>query len=90
MIRPSWQLRRRGGRLSFVSLPFLLRARLRVPDALSVHDTTDDRYWKNISQDAKDFIKRCLTVDPASRITADEAMEHPVSSSASYQVSFAR
>ncbi|KAN0064850.1 Calmodulin-dependent protein kinase cmk2 [Thecaphora frezii] len=35
-----------------------------------------DRYWKNISSEAKDFVKACLTVDPKKRITADEAMEH--------------
>ncbi|PWN25928.1 Pkinase-domain-containing protein [Jaminaea rosea] len=35
-----------------------------------------DRYWKNISQEAKDFVKACLTVEPGKRITADEAMNH--------------
>ncbi|EST07322.1 Protein kinase domain protein [Kalmanozyma brasiliensis GHG001] len=36
-----------------------------------------DRYWKNVSQEAKDFVKACLTVDPKKRITADEGMAHP-------------
>ncbi|CAO1635085.1 unnamed protein product [Parajaminaea phylloscopi] len=36
-----------------------------------------DRYWRNISAEAKDFVKACLTVDPAQRITADDAMRHP-------------
>ncbi|KAK0531413.1 Calmodulin-dependent protein kinase cmk2 [Tilletia horrida] len=36
-----------------------------------------DRYWKNISAEAKDFVKSCLTVDPANRITAAQAMRHP-------------
>ena len=36
-----------------------------------------DRYWKNISAEAKDFVKKCLTVDPKKRITADEGMAHP-------------
>lgn len=36
-----------------------------------------DRYWKNVSAEAKDFVKQCLTVDPSKRITADDAMKHP-------------
>ncbi|PWN46742.1 Pkinase-domain-containing protein [Violaceomyces palustris] len=36
-----------------------------------------DRYWKNISQEAKDFVKGCLTVDPSKRLTADQGLEHP-------------
>jgi calcium/calmodulin-dependent protein kinase I len=35
-----------------------------------------DRYWKNVSPAAKEFVKACLTVDPTKRITADEAMNH--------------
>lgn len=40
----------------------------------------DDRYWKNVSPAAKEFVKACLQVDPSKRITADEAMKHAVSS----------
>ncbi|CAO1626445.1 unnamed protein product [Sympodiomycopsis kandeliae] len=36
-----------------------------------------DRYWKHISNEAKEFVKLCLTVDPSKRITADEAIHHP-------------
>lgn len=36
-----------------------------------------DRYWKNISQEAKEFVKACLTVSAPKRLTADEALEHP-------------
>ncbi|KDN52753.1 Pkinase-domain-containing protein [Tilletiaria anomala UBC 951] len=36
-----------------------------------------DRYWKKVSNEAKDFVKACLTVDAAKRLTADEAMRHP-------------
>lgn len=39
---------------------------------------TDDRYWKNVTPAAKEFVKSCLTVDPKKRITADEAMKHAV------------
>jgi len=37
----------------------------------------DAPYWDNISDAAKDLIKRCLTLDPKKRITAAEAMVHP-------------
>ena len=33
--------------------------------------------WDSISDNAKDLIKRLLTVDPASRITGPEASKHP-------------
>eukprot|EP00002_Diphylleia_rotans_P031031 TRINITY_DN6425_c0_g1_i1.p1 TRINITY_DN6425_c0_g1~~TRINITY_DN6425_c0_g1_i1.p1 ORF type:complete len:339 (-),score=81.84 TRINITY_DN6425_c0_g1_i1:153-1169(-) len=34
-------------------------------------------WWDDISDSAKDLIKRMLTVEPAERITASEAMQHP-------------
>ena len=33
-------------------------------------------YWRGVSQHARDFIKRCLTVDPEARMTAHEALQH--------------
>ncbi|KAI9473607.1 MAG: kinase-like domain-containing protein [Benjaminiella poitrasii] len=36
----------------------------------------DDPCWENISQTAKNFIDRCLTIDVNDRITAHEALEH--------------
>merc|ERR1712190_459765 len=33
--------------------------------------------WANISDKAKDFSKKLLTVDPNTRLTAEQAMEHP-------------
>ncbi|KAI8371470.1 kinase-like domain-containing protein [Radiomyces spectabilis] len=34
-----------------------------------------ERYWRNISQDAKDFIRRLLDLDPSKRPTATEALK---------------
>ncbi|RCI13280.1 hypothetical protein L249_0113 [Ophiocordyceps polyrhachis-furcata BCC 54312] len=34
-------------------------------------------YWRGVSSQAKDFIRRCLTVDQTKRITAIEALQHP-------------
>ncbi|KII91659.1 hypothetical protein PLICRDRAFT_38475 [Plicaturopsis crispa FD-325 SS-3] len=33
-------------------------------------------YWANVSDTARDFVKECLTIDPASRPTAAEALQH--------------
>jgi len=33
-------------------------------------------YWENISETAKDFVRRCLTVNPTKRPTAQEILEH--------------
>lgn len=33
-------------------------------------------YWRGVSEHAKDFIRRCLTIDPAKRMTAHEALQH--------------
>jgi len=33
-------------------------------------------YWKNVSPTAKDFIRTCLTIDPANRPTAAMALQH--------------
>lgn len=34
-------------------------------------------YWRGVSDHAKDFIRRCLTIDPNKRMTAHEALQHP-------------
>ncbi|KAK0625279.1 calcium/calmodulin-dependent protein kinase type I [Bombardia bombarda] len=34
-------------------------------------------YWRGVSDSAKDFIRRCLTIDPGKRMTAHEALQHP-------------
>ena len=36
-----------------------------------------DDLFKDISPEAKDFINRCLVIDPKKRITAAEALHHP-------------
>ncbi|ESK84761.1 calcium calmodulin dependent protein [Moniliophthora roreri MCA 2997] len=33
-------------------------------------------YWANVSETARDFVRECLTIDPASRPTAEEALSH--------------
>ncbi|KAH9947955.1 Pkinase-domain-containing protein, partial [Amylocystis lapponica] len=48
-----------------------------------VRETTEaniefhERYWANVSAEAKDFIKSLLNPDPALRPTADAALKHP-------------
>lgn len=34
-------------------------------------------YWRGVSTEARNFINRCLTIDPAGRMTAHEALQHP-------------
>ncbi|KAI8647107.1 CAMK/CAMK1 protein kinase [Parasitella parasitica] len=43
---------------------------------LSANYNYDDPCWENISENAKNFIDRCLTIDADKRITAKEALEH--------------
>lgn len=33
--------------------------------------------WDDVSEDAKDLVKKLLTYDPAKRITAADAVQHP-------------
>jgi len=37
---------------------------------------TPVEYWRGVSQAARDFIKRCLTIDMNERMTAHEALSH--------------
>lgn len=39
--------------------------------------TFHDRYWKDVSKDAKDFIISLLQPDPSKRPTSDAALKHP-------------
>lgn len=43
----------------------------------AAYSFTPVEYWKSVSVNARDFIKRCLVVDPKFRITAHEALSHP-------------
>jgi len=36
-----------------------------------------EEYWDDVSDQAKDFIDNLLLVDPALRLTAEQALEHP-------------
>jgi calcium/calmodulin-dependent protein kinase I len=38
---------------------------------------TPIEYWRNVSTTARDFINKCLTVDPRARMTAHSALQHP-------------
>jgi calcium/calmodulin-dependent protein kinase I len=35
-----------------------------------------ERYWRDVSQDAKDFILTLLNADPSKRVTSEEALKH--------------
>jgi len=37
----------------------------------------DDECWDDVSDLAKDFIRKLLLKDPKSRLSADQAKEHP-------------
>ncbi|KAI5119215.1 hypothetical protein M0805_007726 [Coniferiporia weirii] len=39
--------------------------------------TFHDRYWKNISEDAKQLVLALVTADPVKRLSAEEALNHP-------------
>ena len=36
----------------------------------------DSPYWDNISEQAKDFVKKLMTVDPTKRFTCEESLKH--------------
>ena len=43
-----------------------------------------EEYWRNVSPTAKDFVRTCLTIDPAKRPTAALALQHKVSRTSIY------
>ena len=44
---------------------------------VAYYSFTPLEYWRGVSQTARDFIRRCLIVDPAARMTSHEALSHP-------------
>lgn len=36
-----------------------------------------EEYWQDVSDTARDFITKCLKVDPSERMTAQQCLEHP-------------
>ncbi|KAH8693013.1 calcium/calmodulin-dependent protein kinase type I [Talaromyces proteolyticus] len=59
--------------------PFDRESNLEEMQAILVADYsfTPLEHWRSVSQDARQFINRCLTIDPKARITAHEALQHP-------------
>ncbi|KAK2743264.1 hypothetical protein FQN57_004953 [Myotisia sp. PD_48] len=60
-------------------MPFDRDSNLEEMQAILVADYsfTPLEYWRNVSQTAREFINRCLTIDPQARITTHEALQHP-------------
>lgn len=59
--------------------PFDRDSNLEEMQAILVADYsfTPLEYWRGVSLTAREFIKRCLTIDPQARLTAHEALQHP-------------
>lgn len=59
--------------------PFDRDSNLEEMQAILVADYsfTPMEYWRGVSLNARNFIKRCLTIDPTKRMTAHEALQHP-------------
>ena len=59
--------------------PFDRDSNLEEMQAILVADYsfTPEEYWSNVSDTARAFIKRCLTIDPMQRMTAHDALAHP-------------
>ena len=59
--------------------PFDRDSNLEEMQAILVADYsfTPLEYWRSVSLSAREFIRRCLTIDPQQRMTAHEALSHP-------------
>lgn len=59
--------------------PFDRDSNLEEMQAILVADFsfTPLEYWRSVSLSAREFVKRCLTIDPQQRMTAHEALSHP-------------
>ncbi|KAF4673964.1 Serine/threonine-protein kinase Kist [Perkinsus chesapeaki] len=47
------------------------------PDNMSEPVEFEPRYWQHVSDEAKDFMRRCLAIDPRQRMSCEEALAHP-------------
>ena len=58
--------------------PFDRDSNLEEMQAILVADYsfTPLEYWRGVSKSAREFIKRCLTIDPTKRMTSHEALMH--------------
>ncbi|KAK8175058.1 Ca/Cm-dependent protein kinase B [Phyllosticta citrichinensis] len=59
--------------------PFDRDSNLEEMQAILVADYsfTPLEYWRGVSSTARDFIRRCLTVDPLRRMSSHDALSHP-------------
>jgi hypothetical protein len=59
--------------------PFDRESNLEEMQAILIADYsfTPVDYWRGVSDNARQFIRRCLTIDPQERQTAHEALSHP-------------
>jgi len=59
--------------------PFDRDSNLEEMQAILVADYsfTPVEYWRNVSMPARNFIQRCLTIEPVKRMTAHQALSHP-------------
>jgi calcium/calmodulin-dependent protein kinase I len=59
--------------------PFDRESNLEEMQAILIADYsfTPIEFWRSVSQTAREFIKRCLTVDPMQRMTSHQALQHP-------------
>ncbi len=39
--------------------------------------TLDEPEWDDVSDEAQDLVRKCLTYDPAKRVSAEDALQHP-------------
>jgi calcium/calmodulin-dependent protein kinase I len=48
-----------------------------IKETIKAHIEFHDQYWRNISSEAKDFIRLLLNANPLRRLTSSEALSHP-------------
>ena len=58
-------------------LPFEVTTKAKYQRALNQPIVFHEDYWSEVSADAKDLIFKLVAVDPLTRLTAAEALNHP-------------